>query len=115
MVPEAARAGGLGQAQVLDQLGKKSGLVIATGGGCVTRDENYQHLHQNSKIVWLQRDLEHLPTDGRPLSQQNKLTDMYRIREPLYKTFSDIIVSNNHTATQAAADILLQMNWEVSP
>ena len=30
---------------VLEELGKESGLVLATGGGCVTREENYPSLH----------------------------------------------------------------------
>ena len=41
----------------LAELGKRSGLVIATGGGCVTREENYPLLHQNSVIFWLERDV----------------------------------------------------------
>ena len=38
------------------EAGKVSGAVIATGGGIITREENYYPLHQNSFIVWLQRD-----------------------------------------------------------
>ena len=83
------------ETQVLAELGKKSGLVIATGGGCVTRAENYAHLHQNGSIIWLQRDLDLLPTDGRPLSQANKLTDMYAVRKPLYEKFADHTVCND--------------------
>lgn len=81
--------------QVLCQLGKRSGLVIATGGGCVTRKENYDALHQNGRILWLQRRLEDLPTDGRPLSQANRLEDLYTVRKPLYEHFADCIIDNN--------------------
>ena len=38
------------ESAVLLDLGKQSGLVIATGGGCVTRPENYPLLHQNGTI-----------------------------------------------------------------
>lgn len=85
------------ETQVLSELGKKSCLVIATGGGCVTKQRNYSHLHQNSRIVWLKRDLDRLPTEGRPLSQSNKLTQMYEVRRPLYEAFADCIVDNNNT------------------
>ena len=95
------------ETQVLAQLGKKSGLVIATGGGCITRDENYVHLHQNGTIVWLQRDLDLLPTDGRPLSQANKLTDMYAVRKPLYEKFADHTVSND-TSPEHAVDLIME-------
>lgn len=80
---------------VLKELGKKSGLIIATGGGCVTKAENYPLLHQNGTIFWLNRELDLLPTDGRPLSQSQKLTEMYAKREPMYRTFADHIIDNN--------------------
>lgn len=97
------------ETQVLTHLGKQSGLVIATGGGCVTREENYDHLHQNGTIFWLQRDLGKLPTDGRPLSQKNKLADMYTIRRPLYEAFADARIDNNGPVDTAVDAILA---WE---
>ena len=83
------------ESAVLAELGKQSGLIIATGGGCVTRKDNYDALHQNGTILWLQRELDKLPTDGRPLSQKNKLEDMYAVRKPLYEAFADITVNND--------------------
>ncbi len=84
------------ESKVLSQLGMQSGLVIATGGGCVTRPENYPALHQNGTIYWLQRNIEDLPTQGRPLSQQNRLPQMYAQREPLYRQFADHIIFNKY-------------------
>jgi shikimate dehydrogenase len=80
---------------VLAQLGKESGLVLATGGGCVTRPENYPPLHQNGRIIWIRRDLSQLPTKGRPLSQDGKLAAMYQIRKPMYQRFADLTVENS--------------------
>ena len=80
--------------KVLSELGKQSGLVIATGGGCVTFSINYSFLHQNGRIFWLKRDISQLPTDGRPLSQKGNLEEMYRIRKPLYEKFADVIIEN---------------------
>lgn len=94
------------ETQVLAQLGKQSGLIIATGGGCVTRDENYDLLHQNGTIFCLNRDLGALPTDGRPLSQVGKLAEMYRIRKPLYDRFADHHIDNNADSDTAAGQIL---------
>ncbi len=91
---------------ILTELGKKSGLVIATGGGCVTQERNYPLLHQNGTIFWLQRELDKLPTDGRPLSQTNKLTDMFRIRKPLYEAFADCIIDNNGKTEETIVAIL---------
>ncbi|MBQ7344440.1 MAG: AAA family ATPase [Oscillospiraceae bacterium] len=99
-IPEIFAKGGeecfrQAETQVLSQLGKRSGLIIATGGGCVTRAENYPLLHQNGSIFWIKRDIEKLPTDGRPLSQSGKLQQMYQIRKPMYERFADHTVSND--------------------
>ena len=74
--------------------------------GCVTRQRNYPFLHQNSTIVWLRRDLNQLPTEGRPLSQSNKLEDMYRVRQPLYNAFADITIDNNAWPETTVQNIL---------
>ena len=94
------------ETEILEMLGKKSGLVIATGGGCVTRARNYPLLHQNGTIFWLKRDLQKLPTHGRPLSQQNKLSELYRVRKPLYQSFADAIIDNDSDAKQTIQQIL---------
>ncbi len=80
------------ESSVLLELGKKSGAVIATGGGAVVRAENYDYLHQNGIIVWLRRDLSLLPSNGRPLSQQKGLERLFDERAPLYEKFADITI-----------------------
>ena len=94
------------ETHVLAKLGQKSCLVIATGGGCVTRLENYPLLHQNGTIYWLERDISSLPTNGRPLSQSGKLEQMYQIRKPLYAQFADFSVVNDSTPEDTVAKIL---------
>ena len=94
------------ETQVLSELGKQSQLIIATGGGCVTKERNYPLLHQNSIIFWLNRSLELLPTDGRPLSQATKLKDMFAVRKPMYKTFADHMVDNNGNSDDTVKQII---------
>ena len=91
---------------VLAELGMESGLVIATGGGCVTREENYPLLHQNSRIIWLDRCPARLPTEGRPLSQKTHPAKLYEMRKPLYKAFADATVDNNGTKGETVTEIL---------
>ncbi len=86
--------------------GKMSGMIISTGGGVVTRHENFDPLRQNGKIFFIHRSLDKLPTDDRPLSQKSKLEDMYRIRLPLYREICDFEVSNDRTPEECAAEIL---------
>ena len=92
--------------EILTQLGKESGLVIATGGGCVTQAGNYPLLHQNGTLFWLQRDIAELPVDGRPLSQTNDLTKMYETRKPMYARFADYTIDNNGDPGAAANAII---------
>lgn len=94
------------ETKALTELGKQSGLVIATGGGCVTQKRNYPLLHQNGYLVWLERDCSVLPTDGRPLSQANDLEKMYAARKPLYEVFADIRVENAGTPEETVRKIL---------
>lgn len=83
------------ESDTLSELGKQSGLVIATGGGCVTQQRNYPLLHQNGTILWLTRQLHKLPTEGRPLSQPGKLQEMFAQRQSLYRQFADAEISND--------------------
>ena len=80
--------------QTLCQLGKKSGAVIATGGGAVTKEYNYAPLHQNGVIVFLERELDKLPTNGRPLSQKGSLKELYHKRIDSYIRFADLRVES---------------------
>lgn len=88
------------ETRVLAAVGKQSGLVIATGG-CVTQERNYLLLHQNGTCFWLQRDMEVLPVDGRPLSQAQNLDEMHAARKPLYGAFADRITDKKSAGKPA--------------
>ena len=100
------------ESAVLLDLGKQSGLVIATGGGCVTRPENYPSLHRNGTVVWLKRPIADLPTEGRPLSKAGHLEEMYRKRAPMYEAFSDFSVENTGTPEKVAREILDRLHGQ---
>ena len=93
------------ESEIARQWGTRTGCIISTGGGIVTRPENYAPLHQNGVIIHLLRDLTLLPTEGRPLSQANALEDLWKKRAPLYSTFADIVVDNNGTLAETLAQI----------
>lgn len=100
------------ETKALEELGKESGLVIATGGGCVTKERNYPLLHQNGEIFWIRRKLDRLPTDGRPLSQKNNISELYRVRQPLYEKWDDWFVDNDGTPETAVQQIMNVMEYE---
>lgn len=87
-------------------LGKKSGCVISTGGGVVTKERNYPLLHQNGIIIWVKRDLNSLSVAGRPISQSMPINELYLKREKLYNFFSDLAVSNDNSADETVKEIV---------
>lgn len=75
--------------------GAENSAVISTGGGIVTREENYAPLHQNGVIVHILRDTEKLPRAGRPVSQSVDLDILWQQRRRLYAEFADCTIDNN--------------------
>ena len=90
--------------------GKEKSRVIATGGGVITRSENYMPLNQNGIIVFINRDADKLDTRGRPLSQLYGVKPLYEKRMPLYRQFADIEVDGNGTPEQVAELIIKEIN-----
>lgn len=85
------------ECQVCEDFAKKSGLVIATGGGIVLNPQNVEHLKQNGTVIFIKRSLFQLKTGGhRPLStDKDALKRIYNVRLPLYQEAADISINNN--------------------
>lgn len=75
--------------RILIKLGSMSNSIIATGGGAVTRNENYSPLHQNGRIFFIERELKKLSILNRPISQRIGVEELYKVRYPLYMSFCD--------------------------
>ena len=98
------------ETQVLRNLCKESGKVIATGGGAVTVEENRDVIHQNAVVVFIERDIKLLSTEDRPLSVN--LPALFEKRLPMYKSFSHISTDGNCDA-QTVAQRVIQAFSEV--
>lgn len=88
---------------LIRKIAPRTGCVIAAGGGAVLREENMAALKENGLLCRLQRPLERLSAEGRPLSAD--LPALYRQREPLYRAAADFTVENSglpETAAEAA-------------
>lgn len=83
------------EAKVINELSVKQGLVIATGGGAVLRQENVDALKQNGSVIFIDRPLELLiTTDDRPLSSSRELLEeRYVERYPIYCLSCDVRVN----------------------
>lgn len=91
--------------EVVAEAGKLTGKLLLTGGGVVTVPENYGPLRQNGRIYHLVRDLDALPTEGRPLSQSTDLRALWETRAPLYARFRDVVIQNSGTVQETAQEI----------
>lgn len=84
------------ETECVKEAGKRMGLIIATGGGAVLKEENRNAIRENSVVVFLEREISSLATDGRPLSSsEEKLKTMFERRYPIYKEVSDFTVKTN--------------------
>ena len=100
------------ETQAVTAAGRMSGAVISTGGGVVTRERNYAPLSQNGRIIFIRRDSEELPVDGRPISQSTPKAELYAKRLPLYNAFADADVENNGTVDETVNKILALLGYE---
>ena len=96
------------EAEMIAKLGTETGLVISTGGGCVTVPKNYAHLRQNGRIYQLTQPVEKLSTSGRVLSGGGieRLRELEKTRTPMYESFAQCIVEHNRNAPKTVAAIL---------
>lgn len=85
--------------KICAQATKEQGVVIACGGGIVTRSQNYELLKQNGVIVLLERPLEVLDTKGRPLSHTYGLESLAQQRMPLYQSWADVRLTGDTSVT----------------
>ena len=103
------------EAAVLNQIASWHSLVVATGGGVVTRPDNWGQLHQGV-VIWLDAPeellLERLSSDPtpRPLLQADdpaaRLAALLAERRPLYAQADLHIVQDGRAADQVAVQIL---------
>ncbi len=95
------------ESEVIAELGKQRGSVIACGGGVVTRERNYAPLHQNGVIVFLERALENLSKRGRPISESTSIEELYNSRINAYNAFADLRVQSTEIP-EKTADLIIE-------
>ena len=83
----------------IDDLTQLNNVILATGGGAVLNEQNRQHLANRGTVVFLHASIDQLfertsKDRNRPLLQtdnpKQKLSDIFRAREPLYREIADI-------------------------
>ena len=90
------------------ELAAEKGIVIATGGGAILREENVDALKKNGFIIFLDRPLDQLmPASDRPLADtKEKVAALLEKRYPIYRSTCDGSISNDKTPEDGAEKIL---------
>lgn len=95
------------ESEVISELGRKSGVVIACGGGSILRRENRLNLMQNGRIYFINRRLDRLSTKGRPLSNgEGALERLYSQRVKIYRSMCDREIFSNQAIDSCASEII---------
>lgn len=103
------------EAQVLDELTRRSGAVIATGGGAVMRSENRMALKSRTTTIYLHTSVEELAhrlekDKKRPLLQVadplGRLRQLYEVRDPLYRELASLVVDPGRHSVAATVNAL---------
>ncbi|MEG0797755.1 MAG: shikimate kinase [Acidaminococcaceae bacterium] len=102
------------ETQALGNLATYENLVLATGGGVVTRPQNMEILRRGgSYIIFIERPLATLCAEvelsTRPLlaiGGSAKLACLYKERLPLYQQFSDARLENNAPLDEVLARLI---------
>ena len=111
------------ETRMLEELTRRKGVLLATGGGAVLRKENRSLLGSRGTVIYLRtsvaQQLQRLRRDrSRPLLQtsdrKEKLTRLAEERNPLYEELADIVFpAQNRALDQVArelADVVLS-HW----
>jgi shikimate kinase len=105
----------LRETNILKQLTEKKGVLIATGGGTICKEENRRLLRSRGLVVYLKtsidNQLKRLHKDkSRPLLQAEdryeRLQDLAKVRNPLYDATADIVFSTRNSSVYATAKAL---------
>lgn len=103
------------ESRLLDEIGKRGGCVVATGGGSVLRDRNRELMKGTGLVVYLQtsvaQQLKRLRLDKqRPLlrteDREQRLNAMAEARNPVYESLADIVFPGQSRSVPQAAQRL---------
>lgn len=89
------------ETEILKEITVRSGVIICTGGGAVTIPKNHDLIRQNGRVVFINRDISLLATEGRPLSAggKDKINALFDTRLPLYRAVCDFEVATDSASS----------------
>ena len=97
---------------VLAELATETGVVIATGGGIILREQNRSIMSTSGFVCYLTASIDQLVErtsrdKKRPLLQvenpRQKIIDLLSLRDPLYRAAADFIINTDRRSPKAVA------------
>jgi len=107
----------LREQSIIEQLTLRKGIVLATGGGAVLREENRAHLSSRGFVVYLHIPIARLlqrtmGDQSRPLLQtadpRKQLKRLVKERDPFYRQIAHVMVSADGKSPRHVANHLLK-------
>lgn len=105
------------EAEMLDRISSRHGVLLATGGGAVLREDNQRRLRERGFVIFLdiavESQIARLERDRRrPLLQapdrRERLQSMAAIRGPIYRSLADLVVRSDGRSVHVMADRVLR-------
>ncbi|PSB91557.1 shikimate kinase [Candidatus Pandoraea novymonadis] len=106
----------LREAQVINELTQRQGIVLATGGGAVLRSDNRENLKQRGTVVYLRASPHDLwlrtrHDKNRPLLQtadpHARLEQLFQERDPLYLECATFVIETGHPSVNTLVIMIL--------
>jgi shikimate kinase len=104
------------EACVIDELSQRDGIVLATGGGAVLRDDTRERLKNRGLVIYLRANPHDLwqrtrRDKNRPLLQtddpRGKLEALFKVRDPLYQECAHFIVETGRPTVNNLVNMVL--------
>ena len=107
------------EVQLIGELCRREGILLATGGGAVLNEKNREVLRRTGVVVYLRASLDHLwqrtrHDSRRPLLQADNprevLQTLLDIRDPFYRQTADLVVeSGRQSVSKLVNEITLEL------
>ncbi len=102
------------ESEVIAELAKTGGKIIATGGGAVLDPANVRELKRSGILIFIDRSIENLkPTDDRPLLQNREMLDkLFKDRYDIYRAAADVTLDGNGNVRENTMRVLKAADWK---
>lgn len=96
------------ETEALKELSARDGILVSTGGGVVTIEENIDIMRYSGKVIFIDASPDFIIDKsallGRPLlKDKSKLYELYNSRIPLYRKCADYTIVNDGILSKVCA------------